>query len=128
MIFDVETYFAPDFELADARGLELLQSQLDEAEVDHAVLFPLPKQLDTDNAGLRNIIAHDSRFIAVASMNPNLGEAALKEFRQAITEWGFRGLKLMPVHCISFLQKPFPVLAPPLTTQENNHALFLTSQ
>ena len=98
MIFDIETYYAPNFELAGRSGIDLLRAQLDEAGIDRAVLFPMPKQLDTDNEGLRELLAEDDRFIASASMNPNLGIAALDEFRRAVTEWGFRGLKFMPVH------------------------------
>lgn len=98
MIFDIETYYAPDFALAGLKGFALLQAQLDEAGVDRAVLFPMPDQLNTDNEGLRALVAQDPRFIAIASMNPNLGQAALDELRQALGEWGFRGLKLMPVH------------------------------
>ena len=98
MIVDVETYYAPDFALAGQRGFDLLLAQLDEAGVDHAVLFPMPDQVNTDNEGLRDLLAQDTRFVAVASMNPNLGAAALDEFRRALGEWGFRGLKLMPVH------------------------------
>lgn len=98
MIFDIETYYAPNFTLAGQQGFDLLQTQLDEAGIDHAVLFPLPNQLNTDNEGLRKLLVQDDRFIAVASMNPNLGDAGLEEFRRALSEWGFRGLKLMPVH------------------------------
>jgi predicted TIM-barrel fold metal-dependent hydrolase len=98
MIFDIETYYAPNFTLAGQRGFDLLLSQLEEAAIDRAVLFPMPDQLNTDNEGLRALLAQDSRFIAIASMNPHLGDAALKELRLALSEWGFRGLKLMPVH------------------------------
>ena len=98
MIFDVETYYAPGFALADQQGFALLQAQLDEAGIDRAVLFPMPDQLHTDNEGLRALLAQDSRFVAVASMNPHHGQAAQDELRRALAEWGFRGLKLMPVH------------------------------
>ncbi|NLF78893.1 MAG: amidohydrolase [Chloroflexi bacterium] len=98
MIFDIETYYAPKSSLAGKQGFALLQAQLDEAGVDRAVLFPMPDQLNTDNEGLRELIAQDPRFIAAASMNPNLGQAGLEEFRIAMEKWGFRGLKLMPVH------------------------------
>ncbi|NLF78904.1 MAG: amidohydrolase [Chloroflexi bacterium] len=98
MIFDVETYYAPNFTLAGQKGFDLLVAQLDEAGVDHAVLFPMPDQLNTDNKGLIPLLARDSRFVGIASMNPNLGQAALDELREALGDWGFRGLKLMPVH------------------------------
>ena len=84
MILDVETYYAPDFALAGQKGFALLQAQLDEAGVDRAVLFPMPDQLSTDNEGLRALVAQDPRLIAVASMNPNLGQAALDELRRAL--------------------------------------------
>jgi hypothetical protein len=74
MIFDVETYYAPDFALAGQRGFDLLLAQLDEAGVDRAVLFPMPDQLNTDNKHAR-AAGPDSRFVAVASES-HLGKAA----------------------------------------------------
>jgi predicted TIM-barrel fold metal-dependent hydrolase len=96
VILDVETYYAPDLELGGRRGLDLLKAQLDEAGIDRAVIFAMPK-VHTENRGLYELVAGDSRFIPCAGINPSLGDAAVAEFRQALSEWGFRGLKLMPV-------------------------------
>lgn len=98
MILDAETFFAPDYELAGQKGFALLQSQIEEAGIDFGLLFPMPRQVGTDNEGLRDLVAGDKRFVPVASVNPNLGESAESELRIALSHWGFRGLKLMPVH------------------------------
>jgi predicted TIM-barrel fold metal-dependent hydrolase len=98
MIIDVETFYNPGFTLAGIKGLELLRQQLAEAAVDVAMLFPEPKPLATDNEGMYAAIKSDPRFIGIASINPHTGEEGARLLRQSIAEWGFKGLKLMPVH------------------------------
>ncbi|MBE2269532.1 MAG: amidohydrolase [Anaerolinea sp.] len=98
MIIDVETYYNPGFALAGLKGIALLRQQLDEAGIDRAMLFPEPKPLATDNEGAYQVVQADSRFIGVASVNPHLGAEGCDLLRRSLTEWGFRGLKLMPVH------------------------------
>lgn len=98
MIIDVETFYNPTFALAGVKGLTLLRQQLDEANVTTALLFPEPKPLATDNEGMYAQIKSDPRFVGIASINPHLGAEGAALLRRALSEWGFRGLKLMPVH------------------------------
>jgi predicted TIM-barrel fold metal-dependent hydrolase len=98
MIIDVETFYNPGFTLAGEKGLALLGQQLDEAHVTRALIFPEPKPLATDNEGMYEQIKADPRFVGVASINPHLGAEGAELLRRSLTEWGFRGLKLMPVH------------------------------
>jgi predicted TIM-barrel fold metal-dependent hydrolase len=49
-----------------------------------------------DNAGMRAALKDLKMFLPCACVNPSFGKEALQEFETAVTEWGFRGLKLMP--------------------------------
>lgn len=98
MIIDVETFYNPSFALAGVKGMALLRQQLDEAGVQRALLFPEPKPLATDNEGMYEQIRNDSRFVGIASINPHSGAEGAALLRRSLDEWGFRGLKLMPVH------------------------------
>ena len=98
MIVDVEVFYDPSHQLGSAKGFDLLRKQIDEAGIDRAIVFPRVDSLHTDNEGLLPIVAEDPRFIPCASINPHFGEEGQALFRRAVTEWGYRGLKLMPVH------------------------------
>ncbi|HBY92588.1 MAG TPA: hypothetical protein DEP84_01275 [Chloroflexi bacterium] len=91
MIIDCEVYLAPE----QRDGLEGLIALEDEAGIDMAVLMPEPT-LRPANAWLRDQAAGHPRFILCASINPQVGTEEVEEFKTAVRDWGFRGLKLMP--------------------------------
>ena len=64
---------------------------MDTANVDKAVIAPLPRQMAVDNhAGnegmLKAATAHADRFIPTCTTNPWRGDAALDEVRQAVAQ------------------------------------------
>ena len=91
MIIDCEIYL----EQGRSQGLEEILALEDEAGVDMAVLMPEPA-LRPPNAWLRDQAGGNPRFILCASINPQFGAEGVEEFRTAVQEWGFNGLKLMP--------------------------------
>ncbi|HLG50954.1 MAG TPA: amidohydrolase family protein [Chloroflexota bacterium] len=89
---DFETYLA---EGADARPEDLIALE-DAAGIDIAIVMPRV-QLKPDNRWLvKALKGYEKRLIPCCSVNPNFGAEAVEEFRLAVTEWGMRGLKLMP--------------------------------
>lgn len=89
---DFESYLS---EGAEAGPAELLALE-DAAGIDIAIVMPRV-QLKPDNRWLVNALkGYEKRLIPCCSVNPNFGDEAVEEFRTAITEWGMRGLKLMP--------------------------------
>lgn len=89
---DFESYLS---EGAEASPEDLLALE-DAAGIDIAIVMPRV-QLKPDNRWLVNALkGYEKRLIACCSVNPNFGSEAVEEFRVAITEWGMRGLKLMP--------------------------------
>lgn len=86
---DFEVYLGPGGDPAELIAL------LDQAGIDRAVVMPRV-QLRPDNRGLVAAVRGYDRLIPCASVNPNFGEEAVQELRTAVTEWGMRGLKLMP--------------------------------
>jgi len=90
MIVDVEIYLDP--KVSTASELAKLEQQ---AGIDVAVLMP-KTALRPDNAAVRDAAAQFSMFLPCACVNPQFGQEAVAEFEMAVSEWGFRGLKLMP--------------------------------
>ena len=89
---DFESYLS---EGADATPADLLALE-DAAGIDIAIVMPRV-QLKPDNRWLVDALkGYEKRLIPCCSVNPNYGSEAVEEFRVAITEWGMRGLKLMP--------------------------------
>ena len=93
-----------DFEiyLPTEAGTAALQAALedltyweDRAGVEMAVVMPAPT-LHPSNRALIETLAGNSRWIPCAQVNPQHGEQAVAEFRQAVTEFGCRMLKIMP--------------------------------
>ena len=78
---------------------ELLRA-MDAAEVDKAVIAPLPRHMAVDNhagneAMRKAAAAHADRFIPTCTANPWRGDAALEDVRQAAAQ-GARMLVLFP--------------------------------
>ena len=80
--------------------LEIFIRELDEAEVDKAVLLPVDCSSAhgcriPDNETIADLVSKNDRFIGFASVDPNLGDSeALLE--RAIVQLGLKGLKLDP--------------------------------
>ncbi len=91
MIIDCEIYL----EQGQSGGLDEIIALEDEAGVDMAVLMPNPA-LRPPNAWLRDQAGGNPRFILCACINPSFGAEGVGEFKTAVQEWGFKGLKLMP--------------------------------
>jgi predicted TIM-barrel fold metal-dependent hydrolase len=90
MIIDVELYL--NGKSSNAGQLIVLEK---EAGIDKAILMPEPK-MRPDNAAMYEATKNLDMFLLCACVNPNDGEAGVKEFETSVKEWGFCGLKLMP--------------------------------
>jgi uncharacterized protein len=82
---------------ADARAAALAElfANEDAAGIEYAVVMPSPSA-HPDNRALYETAARQRRAILCCQVNPNDGEPALNEIKQAATEWGMRLLKIMP--------------------------------
>jgi len=82
---------------ADERkaALENLIRWEDKAGIEMAVVMPVPSP-HPSNKALAETLGGDPRWILCAQVNPQHGESAVAEFRQAVTEFGCRMLKIMP--------------------------------
>jgi predicted TIM-barrel fold metal-dependent hydrolase len=90
MIIDVEIYLDPkESTPGDLAKIE------QEAGIDMAVLMP-KTALRPDNTTVRDAAAQFGMFLPCACVNPQFGQEAVEEFETTVSEWGFRGLKLMP--------------------------------
>lgn len=70
---------------------------LDQAGIDNACVFAMSLPSWESNAlTWRAVRGREDRLIPYAHVLPEEGELALEETRRAVSEWGFRGLKL---HC-----------------------------
>jgi len=74
---------------------DLIVKQMDEAKVDKAVVFSIC--LPSRESNLLTKRAADlfpERLIPFAHAVPDEGEAGVEALEEAVTEWGFKGLKL----------------------------------
>lgn len=95
MIIDCELYLL-DYPVAGrSYDIPALESLLDEAGIDRAVLMP-PVTYKPDNYWMIEQIQSNSRFIPCALLNPHFGDKAVEELESGVREWGIQGLKLMP--------------------------------
>jgi hypothetical protein len=93
-IFDCEVYLNFSM-MGKVYGAADILAMMDEAEIDKAVLMP-DVTVRPDNRGLAEEARKNPRFVPCALVNPNFGNQAVEELETAVTEWGFRGLKIMP--------------------------------
>jgi predicted TIM-barrel fold metal-dependent hydrolase len=84
---DFEIYLHYDVTAADLLALE------DRAGIDMAVVMPQIEER-CDNKRVAEAVAGEERLLGCACVNPNY-VTAVDELKQAITEWGLSGLKLM---------------------------------
>lgn len=95
MIIDCELYLLDFLVAGRDYNILALESLLDEAGIDRAVLMP-PVTMKPDNYWMVEQIKGNPRFIPCALLNPHFGEKAVEELEIAVREWGIKGLKLMP--------------------------------
>jgi len=112
LILDCELYLL-DFPVVGRRyNIPALESLLDEAGIDRAVLMP-PVTFKPDNYWMIEQLQGNSRFIPCALLNPHFGDEAVAELEIGVREWGVQGLKLMPTkhgfHAASNLAHPLMV-------------------
>jgi len=112
MILDCELYLM-DFPVANRMyDVPALESLLNEAGIDQAVLMP-PVTYKPDNYWMIEQIKDNSRFIPCALLNPHFDDESVKELELGVREWNIRGLKLMPTkHGFHAASKPvYPLIA-----------------
>jgi predicted TIM-barrel fold metal-dependent hydrolase len=73
---------------------DLLQNE-DAAGIEYAVVMPSPTP-KPDNRALYETAGQERRAVLCCQVNPNDGDSAFAEIRQAATEWRMRVLKIMP--------------------------------
>ena len=95
MILDCELYLLNYPVAGHSYDIPALESLLDEAGIDRAVLMP-PVTYKPDNYWMIEQIHSNSRFIPCALLNPQFGDKAVEELELGVREWGIQGLKLMP--------------------------------
>jgi predicted TIM-barrel fold metal-dependent hydrolase len=91
---DFETYLPRLFD-GKPFGPEELTALEDEAGVGRFVVFPETASRP-DNVGLAGRIKSHPRMIGCASVNPTLGEEAVKELESSVKELGLKGVRLSP--------------------------------
>jgi uncharacterized protein len=93
---DFEAYLNTNAPAAERQvALADLFRNEDAAGIEYAVVMPSPTP-KPDNRALYETACQERRAILCCQVNPNEGEAALREIRQSVTEWGMRVLKIMP--------------------------------
>jgi hypothetical protein len=93
-IFDCEIYLDIPL-MGKVYGLAEIQALMDEAGIDKAVVMP-DVTLRPDNKALAEKVRGNPRFVPCALINPQFGKQAVEELELAVSEWGIRGLKVMP--------------------------------
>jgi uncharacterized protein len=93
---DFEVYLNTNIPAAERdKALVELFANEDAAGIEYAVVMPNPTP-KPDNRALYETAHRQRRAILCCQVNPNDGEAAFAEIRQAAGEWGMRVLKIMP--------------------------------
>ena len=99
MTCDFEAYLPETFDDRPFGHADLMALE-DEAGIERIVTMPSGSPpggfLHPDNAGHAERIRGHPRLVGCTLVNPNLGRDAVDDFRRAVTEWGFRGAKVMP--------------------------------
>ena len=95
MRIDFQTYMPRIFD-GKPFGPEELTALEDEAGIDRFVVFP-ETATRPDNQGLAERIRSNPRMIGGASVNPTLGNEAVRELERSVKEMGLKGVRLSPV-------------------------------
>lgn len=115
MIVDCEMYQVGAPLAGRVFGLSGLAKLAREAGVDKAVVISdggvAPKNRELADE-LRATPSYQGHFYGCAWINPQLGDAAVRELEVAVKEWGFVALKLMPTHHAfrSVSTVPYPLM------------------
>jgi len=83
-----------DFEAYLTISLDEILEMEDEAGIDVVVVMP-ETEMEPKNKELGEILRDNPRTIGCALINPHKGGEAVTELKNAVTEWGLRGMKLM---------------------------------
>jgi len=102
MIIDTHTHIGLGEKFEDTfqvdQSLELLLAQMEEAGIDKACVMPVT--YDDYEFGIEEIrraaTAHPDRLIGYARANLHREERALEQVRRALSDYGFRGVKVHP--------------------------------
>lgn len=92
-IFDIRTSPQP---------LSTLLGEMDLCEIERSVLLPINCEKShscklPSNEEIAEIVARDRRrFVGFASVDPNMGQSAVKELGRCHEQLGLQGLKLNP--------------------------------
>jgi predicted TIM-barrel fold metal-dependent hydrolase len=96
-------------------GLDGLAALAKEADIGLSVVMPDADDYRPNNSGLHESTKDRPEFVGVADVNPHFGKEMVEEVRTAATDWGFRGIKFMPLKrdfvCTDAILKPFMDLA-----------------
>jgi predicted TIM-barrel fold metal-dependent hydrolase len=76
-------------------SLENLLVELDNSDIQKAVLLPISNLVSNDFVG-RICEQHPDKFIGFGSVDPRGGESVVKDLRRDIEEYGLKGLKVHP--------------------------------
>ncbi len=82
--------------------MEVLFYQMEIADIEHMIVVALDCttkagcKLPSNDTVSWLVSRSGGRFLGFASVDPNLGEAAVKELERAVRDLGLRGLKLSP--------------------------------
>ena len=77
-------------------GASDLEVVMDQYGIDMAIVMA-PTEQFPDNRSLAQALVGHERLLSFAVINPFGEGAGVPELRRAVTEWGMRGLKLMPL-------------------------------
>ena len=93
---DFEAYLNTNAPAAERESqlADLLRNE-DAASIEYAVVMPSPTP-KPDNRALYETAGRERRAVLCCQVNPNDGDSAFAEIRQAATEWNMRVLKIMP--------------------------------
>jgi uncharacterized protein len=93
---DFEAYLNTNVPAAEREtALAELFANQDAAGIEYAVVMPTPTR-KPDNRALYETAGEQRRAVLCCQVNPNDGEPALLEIKQAARDWGMRVLKIMP--------------------------------
>ena len=84
-----------DFEAYLNISLDEILAMEDEAGIDVVVVMPKP-EMEAKNKELVEALKDNPRTIGCPLINPHNGAGAVAELKTAVTEWGLKGMKLMP--------------------------------
>ena len=93
---DFEVYLNTNAPAAERQtALAELFANEDAAGIEYAVVMPSPTPAPSNRA-LYETACNERRAVLCCQVNPNHGDAAFDEIRQAATDWGMKVLKIMP--------------------------------